>query len=109
MFPGQSKEEGFVAPSTLQTLKTAIEIARGMDHLVKAKFVHRDLAARNVLIDSQFISKIADFGLSRGIGATDPDDENAKEPSFEDLVSILMQQLQAAKAAEPGYDFPAGH
>ena len=70
---------GYIAPSNFDTLKMAIEIARGMDHLVKAKFVHRDLAARNVLLDSQFICKIADFGLSRGIGATDADDDDVKE------------------------------
>lgn len=70
---------GYIAPSNFDTLKMAIEIARGMDHLVKAKFVHRDLATRNVLLDSQFICKIADFGLSRGIGATDADDDDVKE------------------------------
>lgn len=46
-------------------LRYAIEIARGMAHLVAHRFVHRDLAARNVLLDGQDICKIADFGLSR--------------------------------------------
>jgi serine/threonine protein kinase len=42
-----------------------MEIARGMQHLVEHHLVHRDLAARNVLLDSQLIAKVADFGLSR--------------------------------------------
>jgi serine/threonine protein kinase len=41
------------------------EIAKGMIHLVEHNLVHRDLAARNVLLDSQLIAKVADFGLSR--------------------------------------------
>ena len=59
---------GYVAPSTCETLKIAVEIARGMDHLVKANFVHRDLAARNVLLDVRMNVKVADFGLSRSFG-----------------------------------------
>jgi len=27
--------------------------------------IHRDLAARNVLVDSSYVCKVADFGLSR--------------------------------------------
>jgi hypothetical protein len=41
----------------------ALDIARGMDHLVQRHIVHRDLAARNVLIDSLLNCKVADFGM----------------------------------------------
>ena len=43
----------------------ALDVAKGMDHLAKCHVVHRDLAARNILMDSQLICKVADFGLSR--------------------------------------------
>ena len=44
-------------------------IAYGMQYLTEMSFVHRDLAARNVLVNSQLVCKIADFGLSREISS----------------------------------------
>jgi hypothetical protein len=44
----------------------AVDIARGMHHLVEASLVHRDLAARNVLLDSALNAKVADFGTVLG-------------------------------------------
>ena len=51
-----------------------MQITLGMEHLQTLRFVHRDLATRNLLVSDNgdgLVVKIADFGMSRDIYASD--------------------------------------
>lgn len=57
--------------------KTAIEVARGLQHLHHNQIVHGDLTSKNIMLktDSRkargFTAKIGDFGLSRALSDND--------------------------------------
>ncbi|XP_068569138.1 ephrin type-B receptor 4b-like isoform X2 [Cebidichthys violaceus] len=62
--------------TTIQLVGMLRGIAAGMKYLSVMSFVHRDLAARNILVNSNLVCKVSDFGLSRFLT------ENSSDPTY---------------------------
>ncbi|XP_019625390.1 PREDICTED: fibroblast growth factor receptor 2-like [Branchiostoma belcheri] len=58
-------EGGSKPLSSRDLTKFAWDVAKGMSFLSSKNILHRDLATRNVLVSSDRICKVSDFGLSR--------------------------------------------
>ncbi|XP_069473609.1 activated CDC42 kinase 1 isoform X7 [Ambystoma mexicanum] len=63
------KNQNYFLISTL--CHYSIQIANGMAYLESKRFIHRDLAARNILLASNDLVKIGDFGLMRALPKND--------------------------------------
>uniref|UniRef100_A0A667ZYY4 receptor protein-tyrosine kinase n=1 Tax=Myripristis murdjan TaxID=586833 RepID=A0A667ZYY4_9TELE len=73
--------------TTIQLVGMLRGIAAGMKYLSEMSFVHRDLAARNILVNSNLVCKVSDFGLSRFLT------ENSSDPTY---TSSLVRSVSLA-------------
>lgn len=71
-------------------INISAQIACGMVYLSDRKFVHRDLATRNCLVNENFVVKIADFGLSHKIYAS-----NYYKGTDQDAIPIRWMPIES--------------
>lgn len=76
----QEKEGEF---GVIQLVGMLRGIAAGMKYLANMNYVHRDLAARNILVNSNLVCKVSDFGLSRVL-------EDDPEATYTTSVSVTV-------------------
>jgi mitogen-activated protein kinase kinase kinase 9 len=72
------EDDSFTMPWSLQ-VSIIKDVAAGMLHLQEEKIVHKDLAARNVLLGRHYNAKVADFGMSRTLGAGNTEHHSVTE------------------------------
>ncbi|XP_078595055.1 uncharacterized protein LOC144872605 [Branchiostoma floridae x Branchiostoma japonicum] len=76
----------------------AVHIARALQELERLRIAHRDVAARNVLITTDDVAKLADFGLARDIYAT----TQYVRTSHQGLDELLPLKWMALESIETG-------
>ena len=58
--------------SIADAIDIALQIARGLENAHQARIVHRDIKPANVMLTSQGLAKIVDFGIAKLVDQTGP-------------------------------------
>ncbi|KAL9351526.1 hypothetical protein Peur_054206 [Populus x canadensis] len=87
-------------------LKLSLQAARGLEYLhneVAPPIVHRDVKTSNILLDSEWVARIADFGM---VSANDRDVNGDVKSDVYNFGIVLLEMLTGRKAYDRDYEPP---
>ena len=67
------------------------DVADGMVYMSRLGFIHRDIAARNVLVGSDYVCKVSDFGFARKI---DPQEGSTYDMSRNGTIPVRWAAVE---------------